>query len=254
MPVELDTITNICASAISDDGHWLAVSDVYEVRLFELAAPTGDEGSLHPRRLKNFAALLAPHLVSVEGAAALGFAPDSGRLVLAGARSGRVIVVVLTSRTGSDKPEPKGLRGFDHHTRRTASSGRVVKAMPTRTGADSEESEDANTDEVAQRFATADDLRRTHIFDLKAPTSMDSGSPSERACSLHLYFTFFKPLQSTAALKRPLLLKQASGAVRGDQGRRVGVGHVNVRAGHWARALCALDRKQKLGRDEGTLE
>ena len=144
MPVELDTITNICASAIPDDGHWLAVSDAYEVRLFELAAPTGDEGSLHPRRLKNFAALLAPHLGSVEGAAALGFASDGGRLVLAGARSGHLIVVVLTSRTESDKPEPKGLRDFDHHTRRTASSGRVVKEMPTRTGADSEGSEDTN--------------------------------------------------------------------------------------------------------------
>lgn len=36
LDMELDTTTNICASAISEDGRWIAVSDVYETKLFEL--------------------------------------------------------------------------------------------------------------------------------------------------------------------------------------------------------------------------
>ena len=80
---------------------WLSMDTVYfgahtlarRLRLGRLASPS-------------------PHLGSVEGASMLGFAPGGGRLVLAGARSRRVIVVVLTSRTESGKPEPKVLRGL----------------------------------------------------------------------------------------------------------------------------------------------
>lgn len=36
LEMELDTTTNICAAALSDDGRWLAVADMYETKLFEL--------------------------------------------------------------------------------------------------------------------------------------------------------------------------------------------------------------------------
>ena len=36
LEMELETTTNICSSAVSEDGRWLAVSDVYETKLFEL--------------------------------------------------------------------------------------------------------------------------------------------------------------------------------------------------------------------------
>ena len=67
------------------------------MKLFELIQSShsneGGEDSLRPRRVKTFAALLAPHLGVAEGASAPGFTPDGGRLVLAGARSGRVAVI-----------------------------------------------------------------------------------------------------------------------------------------------------------------
>ncbi len=36
LDMDLDMTTNICASAVSEDGHWLAVADVYDIKLFEL--------------------------------------------------------------------------------------------------------------------------------------------------------------------------------------------------------------------------
>jgi U3 small nucleolar RNA-associated protein 4 len=36
LDMDLYVTTNICASAISEDGRWLAVSDVYETKLFKL--------------------------------------------------------------------------------------------------------------------------------------------------------------------------------------------------------------------------
>lgn len=200
LDMELDTTTNICASAISDDARWLAVSDAYEVKLFELIfSSSEDEGPLRPRRVKTFAALLTPHLGSVEGASALGFTPDGGRLVLAGARSGRVVVVDLTARTEAGKPDPRMLRSFEHHAKRTATSGRVVKSMPTRVSVgaesgdeeregedaemggvaeDDEESSDENDEEMhilvtriafspdGQWLVTTDDNCRTYVFNL----------------------------------------------------------------------------------------
>lgn len=39
--MELDVHTNLVASAISDDGKWLAVSDLYETKLFRLITDVG---------------------------------------------------------------------------------------------------------------------------------------------------------------------------------------------------------------------
>lgn len=36
LDMDLDMTTNICASAVSEDGRWLAVADVYDIKLFEL--------------------------------------------------------------------------------------------------------------------------------------------------------------------------------------------------------------------------
>lgn len=42
LDMELDTATNICASSVSDDGKWLAVSDAYETKLFALRDVVSD--------------------------------------------------------------------------------------------------------------------------------------------------------------------------------------------------------------------
>ena len=42
LDMELNVHTNLVASAISDDGHWLIVSDLYESKLFKLESTVSD--------------------------------------------------------------------------------------------------------------------------------------------------------------------------------------------------------------------
>ncbi|KAL5534622.1 hypothetical protein ACEPAG_1085 [Sanghuangporus baumii] len=140
LDMELDTMTNLCSSAISDDGRWLAVSDAYEVKLFELLADT-EGGRIKPRRVKSFMAILSAYLSlnassikEPEGASALGFTPDGGRLVIALSWTAHVLVVDLTGRSPDGRPEPRVLRRFEHHARREVlfAGGRIVKDIPER--------------------------------------------------------------------------------------------------------------------------
>ncbi|KAL5535151.1 UTP4 [Sanghuangporus sanghuang] len=214
LDMELDITTDLCSSAISDDGRWLVVSDAYEVKLFELLADTGN-GRIKPRRVKSFVAILSAYLSSSspsnkepEGASALGFTPDGGRLVIALSRRAHVLVVDLTGRSADGRPEPRVLRRFEHHAGREAlfAGGRVVKDIPERANgvahvngtADSDitddtsdvsdaemdkngkleedeedEEEHASITRMAfspdgQWFVTTDDHYRTHIFNLDA--------------------------------------------------------------------------------------
>lgn len=47
LDMELNTTTNLVASAISDDGRWLAVSDLYESKLFALQDVVSTHVALH---------------------------------------------------------------------------------------------------------------------------------------------------------------------------------------------------------------
>jgi U3 small nucleolar RNA-associated protein 4 len=100
LEMDLKLRTNLLSSAVSQDGQWLAVSDLYETKLFRLRQVGS---SLHPVRVRDFVSDLAsaPELEHLElaargcGASALLFTPDSGRLVLALAGSATVVVVEL---------------------------------------------------------------------------------------------------------------------------------------------------------------
>lgn len=41
LDMDLDMTTNICASAVSEDGRWLVIADVYDIKLFELRKQVG---------------------------------------------------------------------------------------------------------------------------------------------------------------------------------------------------------------------
>ncbi|KAK2462076.1 hypothetical protein APHAL10511_006539 [Amanita phalloides] len=193
--LEMDFIVdgNLVASAISDNGQWLAVSDPFETKLFSLS--TDLEGRLKPRRIRDLTTILQDHFPASStmrstGAIAFQFSPDSSRLVLSMAISSYVLMLDLTG----DKP--RVLQHFDHHRRRDSIvRNRVIKgrrkndvanadaemAEENESEADAEANdEDDESDSTplvvnilrvaispdGQWLATSDDHMRTHIFNL----------------------------------------------------------------------------------------
>ncbi|GAA5909379.1 hypothetical protein JCM8208_005722 [Rhodotorula glutinis] len=108
--LELKVQTNLVASAVSPDGKWLAVSDLYETKLFRLSWRGGE---LVPRRQRVFADTLSAHLPSSalgKGASCLTFTKDSQRLVLSTA-FGATVVAVQLSQGREEEFEVVGLFG-----------------------------------------------------------------------------------------------------------------------------------------------
>ncbi|TDL28747.1 WD40 repeat-like protein [Rickenella mellea] len=176
LDMELKTSTNLLASAISNDGKWLAVSDLYESKLFSM---THEENGLRPKKVKEFGECLAAHLPksAFTGASALGFSADSSKLVLATASSSFVLVIDL----GAGDVRPQVLRKFDQHRSSHAIAGdRAIKNIP---GADfemsdgEEEADDTQRTAVISRMAfsndgqwlaTTDSNCRTQVFNMDA--------------------------------------------------------------------------------------
>ncbi|KAA1080545.1 U3 small nucleolar RNA-associated protein [Puccinia graminis f. sp. tritici] len=111
--MDLKCRTNLITSAISADGRWLAVSDLYEVKVFYLHKV--DE-VIQPRRVKGFEAFPSEGGKKKgsmsQGARSIEFSADSSRLVLAGSLSSDVVVMSLGFLDGA--PQIKLLRVFPH--------------------------------------------------------------------------------------------------------------------------------------------
>ncbi|KAI0824120.1 WD40 repeat-like protein [Trametes gibbosa] len=203
LDMDLNVQTNIVAGAISDDGKWIAVADWYETKLFQLLEEKN--GGLKPQRIRTFASMVRNQFQgTATGASSLLFTPDSSKLVLAASLSAAVLVIDLGS---ADRP-PRVLRKFEQHGMREGTvNGRVVRGkrnagpsanadedvdMAAEQQADlsnPESSSDSDSDsdsdvEASKRvrttitrmavsadgqwLATADDRRRTHVFNLDA--------------------------------------------------------------------------------------
>jgi len=184
--MELNVRTNLVASAISDNGRWLVISDLYETRLFMIEHDA--EGGLNPKRIRNFSSILQahlPHSPSSTGGLAFSFTPDSSKLVMSTALSTQVLIIDLGINT--EDQEPRVLRRFDHHRMRDGIlGGRVIKgikagddvAMGRTSGDEDDEDEMDSAGPVVasilriaisadgQWLATSDDLARTHVFNL----------------------------------------------------------------------------------------
>ncbi|KAK7058269.1 U3 small nucleolar RNA-associated protein [Paramarasmius palmivorus] len=186
LEMEFDVHTTLVASAISDDGQWLVVSDMYETKLFALNHD--DNGTMKPRRTRDFSSIIEPHLPpkpASRGGLAFSFTPDSTKLVMTTAMSSYVLIIELQN---GDKPSV--LRKFDHH-RQSPRGTRVVKDIrpaindvemgePDEEPQSEEEEQDAfakpehaNILRIAvsadgQWLATSDDKCRTHVFNLDA--------------------------------------------------------------------------------------
>ncbi|KAH9853178.1 WD40 repeat-like protein [Lenzites betulinus] len=200
LDMDLNVQTNVVAGAISDDGKWVAVADWYETKLFQLTEEKN--GDLKPRRIRTFASMVQSQLPgSSSGASSLLFTPDSSKLVLATSASATVLIIDL----GSVERPPRVLRKFEQHSiREGIVNGRVVRGKrhagtsantdgdidmttesqdPSNSASESDSDSDSDVESSkrvlttitrmavsadGQWLATANDHRRTHVFNLDA--------------------------------------------------------------------------------------
>ncbi|KAG1757881.1 WD40 repeat-like protein [Suillus lakei] len=174
LEMDLNVRTNLIASALSDDGRWLVVSDLYEAKLFELSFnPAG----LKPSRVRTFASILENWITAQSsqnpvstGGSSFTFTPDSSKLIMASATTSLILVIDLSSEA------PTVLRTFNQHcSAGSITSGRIVRGINKWTS-DEDEQSVGGTDSISimkmavspdgQWLATSDDLCRIFIFNL----------------------------------------------------------------------------------------
>ncbi|KAG0224123.1 WD40-repeat-containing domain protein [Mortierella sp. GBAus27b] len=107
---------NLTASALSEDGHWIAVADIEEVKLFRIDDNPLKPGQLLVKKQKSFPG------VRGTGAHVLSFTPDSTRLVVASTDSHVVIVDITQYESGKFDI----LRKFGQHR---GAGGKNVESM-----------------------------------------------------------------------------------------------------------------------------
>ncbi|PLW15946.1 hypothetical protein PCANC_16478 [Puccinia coronata f. sp. avenae] len=199
--MDLKCRTNLITSAISPDGRWLAVSDLYEVKLFYLNK-LEDGAVIQPRRVKGFRAFesLKCPKGRAQGAHCIEFSADSTRLVMAGSLTSDLVVMDLGCLDGT--PSIKILRVFYHRASRvdqahplrpiitppslanttsldTPSSSSSSSSPPDESADEGNQLEDELEDRQSyvvkmaispdgQWLATADSKRTLHIFNLDA--------------------------------------------------------------------------------------
>lgn len=123
MDMELKTRTNLVASAIADDGSWVAASDLYETKLFRLIQTkvkalncfeckslTFDlQTEMRPKRIK----LADGTGITTTGATSLMFTSDSSKLIVGASMGSALIMIVDLKGEGNDGP--RVLRTFEQH-------------------------------------------------------------------------------------------------------------------------------------------
>ncbi|WVN86073.1 uncharacterized protein L203_101231 [Cryptococcus depauperatus CBS 7841] len=133
LEMELRLRTNLISLALSPNGQYLALSDLYETKIFRLSLV---EGKLKVKRLSKFLTILISNLqlryAEVEkqgcGASKLLFTPDSQRLILGLVASGKVMVIELPQPSLEVEEEIKVIGFFK--TRENVIAGRVIREMP----------------------------------------------------------------------------------------------------------------------------
>ncbi|KAG1749712.1 WD40 repeat-like protein [Suillus paluster] len=175
LEMDLNVRTNLIASALSDDGRWVVVSDLYEAKLFELEF--NPAGHMKPRRVRTFASMLENRISAQSsqnpvsaGGSSFTFTPDSSKLIMASAMTSLILIIDLSSEA------PTILRTFNQHCNAgSITSGRVVHGINKWTSEEDEQSV-GGIDHITimkmtvspdgQWLATSDDLCRIFIFNL----------------------------------------------------------------------------------------
>ncbi|GAC95674.1 hypothetical protein PHSY_003250 [Pseudozyma hubeiensis SY62] len=122
LEMEVKVDSNLVCVAISNDGRYLALSDLYETKLFELKQrrrPDGEPVEIEPKKIKSFGRVFGGQERIAPSASALKFSPDSTRLVVCSLTGAYVHIIELPSNPNGDTC--KLLRSFGHH-RKAAST------------------------------------------------------------------------------------------------------------------------------------
>lgn len=175
LEMDLNVRTNLIASALSDDGRWLVVSDLYEAKLFQLSF--NPAGVLKSSRVRTFASILENRITAQSsqnpvstGGSSFTFTPDSSKLIMASAITSLILVIDLSLEA------PTILRTFNQHCNAgSITSGRMVRGI-NRGTSDEDVQSVGGIDSVTimkmavspdgQWLATSDDLCRIFIFNL----------------------------------------------------------------------------------------
>ncbi|KAJ1339090.1 hypothetical protein BSLG_006228 [Batrachochytrium salamandrivorans] len=180
MTIKFKGRTNLCASAISADGCWIALADLYSVKVYRVILPS--ELSCGAFSLSNGLAkpvsgnTALPVIKRVKkvpvtgGASVLIFSPDSSRLVIAGTDS--FVRVVLLGTPLDDSMQVAAV--FEQHA---GTNHHINRHSMNHSKASGESSKDKNERAVVilacicadSRFlATTDALNRIYVFDLES--------------------------------------------------------------------------------------
>lgn len=141
LEVSLQLRSSLVSAALSPNGEWMAVSDLYETKLFRVKETVNEDGepSIALRRVKDFTESILdgcsrrPRSLQIQlrstGSASLAFTPDSASLALGLSLSPHIVIVGLPA---SNVQSVEVLTVFD--LRRRVESGRTVAGMPRNGG------------------------------------------------------------------------------------------------------------------------
>ncbi|KIY69643.1 WD40 repeat-like protein [Cylindrobasidium torrendii FP15055 ss-10] len=170
LDMDLSVHTNLIASAISEDGKWLAVSDYYEAKLFSLSISAN--GDLTPKRVKTLPSLIQEALgpAASSGCLAFAFTPDSSKLLVSTTSIASILII--------DLAHPEGIRVLRRfEIPYTTVAGRAKKPLPKNADIDIDMAGSSTSVSRVHRIAissdgqwaaTSDYGAQTHIFNLDA--------------------------------------------------------------------------------------
>ncbi|KAJ1547778.1 U3 small nucleolar RNA-associated protein 4 [Nowakowskiella sp. JEL0078] len=153
--INLEVLTNLTASAISENGKWIAVSDLYSIKFFRISKKGIDK----PYSIKKMKSFPLPNIVPP--AHCLQFSPDSKRLIVAGTDLSITIIDII------DEPIIS-LKDFNEP------SFQVVKKLWEHAGGDPESKNTGVGDLIltmtlsadGQWLATGDIKNKIYIFNM----------------------------------------------------------------------------------------
>ncbi|KAJ1030410.1 hypothetical protein NDA16_001319 [Ustilago loliicola] len=122
LELELKLDSNLVTVSIADNGRYLAFSDLYETKLYELKERRRPEGAveIEPKKIKSFGKVFGGEDKIAPSASALRFSPDSTRVVVCSLTGAYVHVLELPS--GANEEKCRLLRSFGHHRRTPVAS------------------------------------------------------------------------------------------------------------------------------------